>query len=65
MKPEEMTRSERIIELDNEIRDLGGVAPDLIARCEADHRSFGRTYLDYRIEMMDLLHACGVKQYKE
>ena len=37
MKPEEMTRSERIIELDNEIRDIGGVNPDFIAECEAEH----------------------------
>lgn len=65
MKLEEMTRSERIIQLDNQISRISELNPDLIARCEADQRSFGRTYLQYKIEIMDMLHTCGVKQYKE
>jgi len=61
----EMTRSERIEHMSRVIAAMSQDDPDHMAECKTDHRSHGRTYLQYKIEMMDTLHELGAKQYQD
>ena len=61
----EMTRSERIADISRTISLMKEHRPDYMDEVEADHQSCGQTYLEYKIEMMDLMHGLGIKQYRD
>jgi hypothetical protein len=56
-----LSRSEKIKQIKRVIASMKQRDPERMARVEAHHQEYGQTYLEYKIELMDLMDGIPIR----
>ena len=56
-----LSRSEKIKQIKRVIASMKQRDPERMAEVEAHHQEYGQTYLEYKIELMDLMDGIPIR----